>query len=137
MEYKMNSREMLERLLEGRTLIMGTCEFSICKDTGTLINAYAFGEALCAEDSVKLKPKTININGFEVPEPCRKALEVEATYYYFNPYTYYDNYIDDCVWENDKIDSKMLSAGLLHLTKEAAEIHAKALISFTRIDDSK
>lgn len=70
------------------------------------------------------------INGFKVPEPLRVAPEVGVRVYkVLTPYIEYESYIggdDDC---------KMLKAGLIHLTREAAEKHLEALLSFTRSDD--
>lgn len=80
----------------------------------------------------------ININGFKVPEPCRKTLKVGTVYYYFEPFIADNtNNVNSCIWTNEEIDLKMLDKGLLHLTREAAEIHAKALLSFTRSEDLK
>ncbi len=72
---------------------------------------------------------TININGFDVPEPCREPLEYGTEYYKvslsFNKYNRY-------VWGGDEIDHYHLSNGLIHLTKKAAKKHSKALRSFTK-----
>ena len=76
-------------------------------------------------------PKTININGFEVPEPLRKE----------------PNYGDECytlvelfnfikfVWNGSAIEIKRLELGLVHLTAKAATIHSEALTSFTALPD--
>lgn len=58
------------------------------------------------------KPKTINVNGHEAPE--------------------YDDYI----WEDTSLDTEAMKRGLIHLTKEAAIAHAKALLSFTEKKES-
>jgi len=77
------------------------------------------------------KPQTININGFEVPEPVRVALKYEQEYYSVSDFMR----ADDCTpyqWEGDEVDFRFLKCGLIHLTKEAAEQHANALLSFTK-----
>ena len=76
-----------------------------------------------------IKPKTININGYEVPEPVRTRLNDGDTYYIPDVLSY-DFYISDW-WSNTDQDLKFLNLGLIHLTKEAAIQHAKALLSFT------
>ncbi len=75
----------------------------------------------------RIKPKTIMIGDIEVPEPLREAPEEGTTYYVpqFNsermyPYTFR--------YRNDDFDKEVLKIGFMHLTKEAAEQHAKALI---------
>lgn len=76
------------------------------------------------------KQKTININGFEVPEPLRVAPEIGDDVYavllteekgYFP--LVYNGYADDALW---------FSLGVCHSTKEAAQAHAKALLSFSQ-----
>ncbi len=76
------------------------------------------------------KPRTININGFEVPEPVREPLEYRQDYYM--PSIAFDPGTDHHTWRGDKYDDEWLARGLIHLTKEAAETHAKALLSFTQ-----
>ena len=77
-----------------------------------------------------VKPKTIDINGYEVPEPLQKAPEGGTMYWYPNTsdthvscsyyYSQYQYHIDRLV------------NGLVHLTQESAQEHLDALLSFTR-----
>lgn len=83
----------------------------------------------------RIKPKTININGFEVPQPVTKPLEKGQIYYIVsitnvNAINRCDAYIKH-FWKDDEIDRAWLQAGLIHLTIEAASLHTKALLSFT------
>lgn len=71
----------------------------------------------------------ININGFEVPEPIREPLELN-TLYYIPALSAPMGYLEHS-WGNTNPDWKELNLGLIHLTKEAAILHAKALLSFT------
>ncbi|QDU35651.1 hypothetical protein [Proteus phage vB_PmiP_RS10pmA] len=75
----------------------------------------------------RLKPRTININGFEVPEPL-KLSPVRGTERYFVS----TPYIEREVYMGGDINTKMLKAGLIHLTRENAEKHLEALLSFTK-----
>jgi hypothetical protein len=76
------------------------------------------------------KPRTISINGFDAPEPVRVPLKDGAEY--FIP-SLTSNGESDChTWHGDEYDNLWLAKGIIHLTKEAAEIHAKALLSFTK-----
>jgi hypothetical protein len=78
------------------------------------------------------KPRTININGIEVPEPVREPLERGTTYYMpcIQPYSAKET--NETEWLNDECDHCWLKAGIIHLTEEAAATHTKALLSFTQ-----
>ena len=73
------------------------------------------------------KPKTILINGHEVPEPCRTPLKDGEKYWV--PSTIRG--ATSTHWQDDGIDNHYLKNGFIHLTKEAAEKHFDALKSFT------
>lgn len=78
----------------------------------------------------RIKPRTININGFEVPEPVIDELEYGTEF--FKVELESDELCDNYTWNGDHFDKKWLSLGIIHLTREAAELHAKALLSFTK-----
>ena len=89
-------------------------------------------DALLTEALVDLtwtKP-VININGHDVPLPERKAPD-EGTEYFF-PSFQWKGGVYRYTWSGDAYDNRLLSAGMVHLTEEAAEKHAEALASFTR-----
>ena len=72
---------------------------------------------------------TININGHEVPLPER-APQVGTKY--FSPSFQLAGGVWSYTWAGDVFDDRLLSAGMVHLTEEAARKHAEALASFTR-----
>ena len=74
------------------------------------------------------KPKTILINGHEVPEPCRTPLEIGDAYWTF---TFFFAGVIEVYWDGDSEDHNASKNGFIHLTKEAAEKHFNALKSFT------
>ena len=82
-----------------------------------------------SDTKFRVKPKTISINGIEVPAPEQQALDTGTIYYM--PSLLNSTLFGCCSWDNDGEDKRTLSRGLVHLTKEAAEQHAKALLSFT------
>jgi len=82
-------------------------------------------EAHC---NYRRKKQTININGYEVPEPERVRLKIGAEY--FTPMAGYGD-IEKHKWERDSVDVKWLNQGVVHLTSDAAKLHLKALLSFT------
>ena len=71
-------------------------------------------------------PKTIKVNGFDVPEPMREAPAYDTGYYLAIPHD--ANYYGYMVWCDDEYDARWLSRGMLHSTKEAAVAHAKAML---------
>ena len=73
------------------------------------------------------KPHTININGFEVPEPCIKSPELCTSLWKTTMSGRWH-----FLWANTTHQKEWLRLGIVHLTKEAAELHAKALLSFTQ-----
>lgn len=85
--------------------------------------------AWCEGTEYRRKPRTININGFEVPEPLRTA-PCEGTEVYL-PSLDGHGLVARKRFVDNIFDDLRLKRGLLHLTKEAAEMHAKALLSFT------
>lgn len=90
------------------------------------------GQLLFAPDTrYRRKPKTILINGYEVPEPLRAApeegtviytIDVDSTELVSCPFNFLPTQTVQLRW---------LARGILHSTKEAAQLHAKALLSFT------
>ena len=78
------------------------------------------------------KPRTININGYEVPEPVRDSSEMGEEGYYYIPSLHHLSGFVPVVWYSDCADLERLHRGLVHLTKEAAQAHAEALLSITR-----
>lgn len=75
----------------------------------------------------RVKKPTIRIGNVDVPAPERKPLKKGQVYYvpFFHAIEY-NIYTQE--WSDDKMDMLSLNSGLIHLTKEAAEIHANAII---------
>ena len=86
-----------------------------------------------AHGEYRRKPRTININGYEVPEPLRAF-----------PDNHDDVYMVGVIhrtavrvpphFRGARPHRLALEAGLVHSTRAAAELHAQALRSFTKQD---
>ncbi|WP_195430861.1 hypothetical protein [Morganella morganii] len=76
----------------------------------------------------RLKPRFIDINGHQVTEPVREPLEGDQEYWIAD-IRYAVSVFN---WENNDADNRWLERGIIHLTKEAAEAHSAALLSFTQ-----
>ena len=74
----------------------------------------------------RIRPRTIRIGELEVPEPVREALADGGTYYGADPSD--EDFYMTLTWDDDAVDFMLMGRGLIHLTKEAAIEHAKALI---------
>lgn len=139
MEKNLTARELFEALLKGETIIEKESD-NIFKTEWRLEGEHILSTARTGNGrlldipltNLMIKPRTININGFEVPEPCRKPLNKGTVYYYFEPFIPKDN-VDSLLWVDDDIDRKLLGLGIIHLTKENAIQHIKALLSFTEV----
>ncbi|MBD2815964.1 hypothetical protein ID850_14590 [Xenorhabdus sp. Flor] len=93
--------------------------------------------ALAFRDVIKyrLKPRTIRIGNYDVPEPLRVTLEEDDEYFYVDTGDiYHGGGAGIAWWMNGGNDKSRLYSGLIHLARESAELHAKALISLTQND---
>jgi len=77
---------------------------------------YRLRQRIC---SVKVGDKV-----YEFPEPVREDLSLGDVYWVVNSR---DNEVKRVVWQDDSVDHKWLSYGLIHLTQAAAEQHLAAL----------
>lgn len=75
------------------------------------------------------KPRTILINGFEVPEPVREPLKVGEKCWVTDAA---HGRAQQLWWSANDTSLRWLAAGLIHLSEDAAQIHIDAMLSFTR-----
>jgi hypothetical protein len=85
-------------------------------------------------DDFRLKPRTIKIGDFGVPEPMRVAPQISVFYWVADPDN--NDLAFETTWDGDPRDRQRLARGICHTTREAAETHAKALLSFTTTEQS-
>ena len=79
------------------------------------------------------KPRTITVNGVEVPEPLRYAPE-DKTWCWLTQLHNHNKAIL-VLWEGSDADYIWLRRGLLHATEENALTHAKALLLPSEIEE--
>ncbi|MDC9591783.1 hypothetical protein PSI23_21510, partial [Xenorhabdus sp. XENO-10] len=81
----------------------------------------------------RIKPRTIRIGDMDIPEAVKNPDKLNNELRYYVPsitsgnqdyYAYF--------WKNDAIDNERLNSGIIHLDKESALLHAKALIALTQ-----
>ena len=78
-------------------------------------------------------PKTIRIGEYDVPVPVREPLEDDKEYWGVDLTA--EELAWNYKWNSAVFCNLMWRRGLIHLTKEAAVIHAKALLSLTKAAD--
>jgi hypothetical protein len=87
------------------------------------------------EVSYRRKQKTIRIGNYDVPEPLRIAPEEGAKVYLVDLGISTSSKVACYSYSRQIVANEFfLQRGLLHLNKEAAELHAKALLSFTTME---
>lgn len=74
----------------------------------------------------RLKPRTITVNGREIVAGETAAPELRSTYW--SPWFSKDELVCVVRWSDDGVDKNFLKRGLVHLTKENAIAHAKAML---------
>jgi len=74
----------------------------------------------------RIKPSTIKVNGFDVPEPMREAPKIGVVYFIASLAD--ERMYCGTKWNNDVHDRRFLSLGICHATKEAAISNAKAML---------
>jgi hypothetical protein len=82
---------------------------------------------------LRLKQRTININGYEVPEPMRVEPKIGSNYYLVYFFWEGDGENFQSQWKDSIFDKRMFRAGMCHAKKESAVLHSKALRSFTEV----
>lgn len=75
------------------------------------------------------KPRTIMIGGVAVPEPLRTAPPPGTTVYIVDICT--SSMVCPHVWAYGHYHGLLIERGVAHLTREAAQQHANALIKFS------
>lgn len=79
--------------------------------------------------SFRIKPEIITIGDVSFPKPESENPKSDTEYFFPS---FFRPYLVGCFeWAGDDDDYKLLKAGLVHLTKENAIAHAKALIKLS------
>lgn len=81
---------------------------------------------LDGDHQFRLAQEIIRIGDVSFPKPYQGEMEYGTVYYY--PMLGYKAMYKDTAWTGDEYDELVMSRGMLHLSKENAIAHAKALI---------
>lgn len=102
------------------------CSDNCGGEWGSLSNHPIWGHWI----NYRRKPRTILINGIEVPEPVKQDLEPGRLFFLVNILDHEKIYSTS--WNSNPIYDMWLKRGLIHLTEENARKHVEALLSFTK-----
>jgi len=83
--------------------------------------------------NIRIKPRTLSINGVEFPEPCRT--EPAYNQEYWIPAASNDTQAISLFWTGCYFDIHFFRNGFVHLTSEAAAKHCHAMCEVTRKKD--
>jgi hypothetical protein len=114
------------------------------------ITAYANEETVLANDELPgpgmsfgadisnytIAPKTITVNGFEVPAPETIAPITRGTRYYISDPSL-DEWYDYDMWDDIPMDHTRLARGVVYLNKDHAITRAKAMLGIDPAEDCK
>ena len=122
MDRTLTYREALRAFADGKTI-----ETKHCGKWCAVKSLFQVTQrALDSPSPYRIRQAAIDINGVEVPEPERMPLN-NGTLYWF-PYLEAPHDPTPSRWDGDQTDAKRLRLGIVHLTPEAAEAHARGLI---------
>jgi hypothetical protein len=123
--------EVLEDVLGGLWRLSRGLLVNWDSNTCMWIDCDHIGLGLPASSELKIKVKTININGFDVIEPLQVEPKMNDIVYVtaFNLVRY-----REIRWIGADIDMFQFANGLVHASPANAIAHANALLSFTMLD---
>ena len=120
-------KTILQALIDGEHIefaTVGNWTTSTTANTLSVLRQWSFGHTSV---SLRIKPHTIQIGEFTVPEPLRKP--PSDIYYYVNP-AYGE--VEQMYWEGTDDENTWLANGALHATEQGAKLFLAAIHSLTR-----
>jgi hypothetical protein len=81
----------------------------------------------CSDREYRRKPKTVTLNGIELPAPYRGEMKDGQTYYTSGNPSY------KMFWDRAPLDKMCMEYGQLHLTQEAAQQWQDAIKKITSV----
>ena len=125
----MTFKEALIAHLQGQKVQVFHTVTGVKKLWEELIDENYFGALISGADKIysfRIAPKTILVNGVEVPAPEKEAPPVDTEY--FVPHCLDRDAYEAFYWAQDELDARLLERGLVYLDKESAIARAKAML---------
>lgn len=96
-----------------------------------LINGVYLEHVMKEKNVFRLAQEMITIGDVSFPKPVSEPLTDGADYWIANPTYLHHSLVHPFTWCGDNIQRVYLSRGLIHLSRENAIAHAKALIKLS------
>lgn len=119
---------ILRAIADGETIQLKAEDMWINKDR--VIVLAPISSRRHTQEGIRVKPRTIEINGCAVPEPLRVKPEHGRAVYAVDLLA--QKSTATFGWTGSDDERVLLQRGVLHLTKEACRAHVHALISVSR-----
>lgn len=118
--------EVLQAIKDGKPV-----EIKVGNTKWEILKTYQHNIACLLNEAnqFRLAQEMITIGDVEFPKPITEKLEPASRYYIADPTS--DILYSEVIWRNDEYDLHYLSVGVVHLIKENAIAHAKALIKLS------
>lgn len=123
-------KTILQALVDGEEIEFSGTKVWCKSSLDTTLNVLSQWSHDNTSIGLRIKPKTIQIGGFTVPEPMRIPPPLYSTYFYTDP-TAAPN-VCSHVWQHTQIEHEWLENGFLQATKEGAEQQVAAILSLTK-----
>ena len=125
---KLTPRETFQAILDGKKV-----EYRHPRLDWTILkpNSFKLSKLLESEFQFRLSQEMVTIGDVSFPKPESEPLELDTKYWLAElSYECYTT-TGPMYWEDDSQDRIYLKRGLVHLTRENASAHAKALIKLS------
>ena len=121
-------QETLQAIVDGVKLEYKWSDNSEWKDFDPVCSSISIESIFKKFFVFRLRQEMITIGDVSFPKPESEPLEIGTEYWVAEPS--YRNCISQnpYIWDDDDIDRRYLRRGLVHLTRENAIAHTKALI---------
>lgn len=123
---KLTPEEVLQALKDGKQV-----EIKASNDKWEELRAYQHNIACLLNEAnqFRLAQEMMTIGDVSFPKPESKPLVNGCAYYYVNPLIRELHTVT--YWKGDEVDMLLLAKNLVHISKENAIAHAKALIKLS------
>jgi hypothetical protein len=124
--------EILRAISDGKQIQFSSTTIGKWEDQDYELTLHEIAESYFEPVHYRIKPTTITINGHEVPEPLRELPSYGVPVFWPSIcFVSGGDFTDGMDCDHSEGLDQLLRIGILHLTRDAAITHARALLSFT------
>lgn len=123
--------ETLKAIIDGRNLEFRHLSFKEWTRLNPLDNPLGLESIFKGDVLFRLAREVITVNGVSFPKPESEPLPYNTEYWVAEPSKNYYTTLGSNRWCDYRLDRQYLRRGLIHLNRENAIAHAKALIKLS------